>query len=65
MIEEPRGMSQMLLEVTRADFNGDGLEDILLFEYCRATEGTYRYGSVKYVTRTSPDAMFSDLAPAE
>lgn len=65
VIEAPRGMSQMLLEVTRADFNGDGLEDILLFEYCHATEGTYRYGSVKYVTRTSPDAMFSYLAPAE
>lgn len=65
VIEAPRGMSQMLLEITRADFNGDGLEDILLFEYCRATEGTYRYGGVKYVTRTSADALFSDLTPSE
>jgi len=28
-IEEPEGMGQFLAEVVRADFNGDGIEDIL------------------------------------
>jgi hypothetical protein len=29
-IEEPEGMGQQLIEVARADFSGDGIEDILL-----------------------------------
>jgi len=36
-IEEPEGMGQFLAEVVRADFNGDGIEDILLYEGCYAT----------------------------
>ena len=33
-VEELEGMGHQLLEVARADFDGDGIEDILLFEYC-------------------------------
>lgn len=57
-VVQPRGMGQQLVEVARADFNGDGLEDILVFEYCFATEGTLGYGSVRIITRSSPTSMF-------
>jgi hypothetical protein len=57
-IREPEGMGQQLVEVARADFNGDGIEDILLFEYCYATHGTLGYGGIRLITRTSPDGKF-------
>lgn len=58
-IEEPEGMGQQLIEVARADFDGDGIEDILLFEYCYATHGTMGFGGIRIVTRTSNDGKFS------
>jgi hypothetical protein len=61
-IEEPHGMGQQLVEVVRADFNGDGIEDILLFEYCYATEGTLGYGLVRIITRTSSTGMFETVS---
>lgn len=57
-IHEPEGMGQQLVEVARADFNGDGIEDILLFEYCYATHGTLGYGGIRIITRTSPAGKF-------
>ena len=33
-------MGQILVEIIKSDFNGDGIEDLLLFEYCYATHGT-------------------------
>ena len=60
-VEELEGMGQVLIEVTRADFNGDGMEDILLFEYCYATHGTLGFGGVRIITRLTADAMFSTL----
>lgn len=60
-IEEQEGMGQMLIEVTRADFNGDGIEDILLFEYCYATHGSMAWGNIKLVTRLAADAQFSNV----
>jgi hypothetical protein len=57
-IQEPEGMGQQLVEVARADFNGDGIEDILLFEYCYATHGTLGYGGIRIITRKSPDGQF-------
>jgi hypothetical protein len=60
-IVEPGGMGQQFIEVARADFNGDGIEDILLFEYCYATEGTLGYGCVRIITRTSETAMFETV----
>ena len=58
-IEEPDGgVGQQLIEVTRADFNSDGVEDILLFEYCYAIGGTMGYGGIKILTRTTRDGLF-------
>lgn len=58
VIEEHNGMGQQLVEVARADFNGDGVEDILLFEYCYATHGTLGYGGVRILTRKGPNNRF-------
>lgn len=58
---ESNGMGQQLIEVIRADLNGDGIEDILLFEYCYATEGTLGFGGVKMITRLNPIGMFELL----
>lgn len=60
-IEEPEGMGQQLIEVVRADFNGDGFEDMLLFEYCYATHGTFCFSGIRILTRTSPEGMFEEL----
>jgi len=61
-VAEPNGMGQQLIEVARADFNGDGIEEILLFEYCWATQGTLGYGGVRILTRTSADSPFELVA---
>jgi hypothetical protein len=63
-IVEPGGMGQQLIEVARADFNGDGIEDMLLFEYCYATEGTLGYGRIRIITRTSETGMFEPVSAA-
>jgi hypothetical protein len=57
-VAEPEGMGQQLIEVARADFNGDGIEEILVFEYCWATHGTLGYGDVKILTRKSTNSPF-------
>ncbi|MFM4822078.1 hypothetical protein ACEUDB_15665 [Aeromonas hydrophila] len=57
-IENPSGMGQQLIEVARADFNDDGIEDILLFEYCYATHGTLGFGGIKILTRKKTDSLF-------
>lgn len=51
-------MGQTLIEAVRADFNNDGAEDILLFEYCYATKGTLGYGNVIILTRNTPSSLF-------
>ncbi len=63
-IAEPEGMGQQLVEVARADFNGDGIEEILLFEYCYATHGTLGFGGVTILRRRGPDALFERVIPA-
>ena len=60
-IREPEGMGQSLVEVVRADFNWDGIEDILLFEYCYATHGTFGYGGIRILTRKSIDRQFETV----
>ena len=57
-VEEPEGMGQQLIEVARADFNCDSIEDILLFEYCYATHGSLGYGSIRILTRKSENGLF-------
>ncbi|PZM08255.1 hypothetical protein CPY51_29450 [Rhizobium tubonense] len=60
-IEEAHGMGQQLIEVVRADFNGDGIEDILLFEYCYATHGTLGFGGIRMITRKSATGRFTTI----
>ena len=60
-IREPEGMGQSLVEVVRADFNGDDIEDILLFEYCYATHGTFGYGRIRILTRKSIHGQFETV----
>ena len=60
-VREPEGMGQSLVEVVRADFNGDGIEDILLFEYCYATHGTFGYGGIRILTRKSINGKFETV----
>jgi len=61
-IAGPDGMGHQLIEVARADFNGDGIEDILLFEYCWATHGTLGYGGIRIMTRKTADGLFEFVA---
>ena len=58
LIIEGYGMGQWLTEVVRADLNGDGIEDMLLFEYCYATGGTLGYGGNRILTRQSSEDKF-------
>lgn len=51
-------MGQQLIEVARADFNNDGIEDILLFEYCYATHGTLGFGGIRILTRKTENGLF-------
>lgn len=61
VIQEPEGIGQMLIEVARADFNNDGIEDILLYEYGYATHGTLGFGGVTILTRRSAESPFEAL----
>jgi hypothetical protein len=63
VVEEPEGMGQQLVEVARADFNGDGIEDILLFGYCYATHGTLGFGGTIILTRKGPNGLFELVNP--
>ena len=55
------GYRQSLSEVVRADFNGDGIEDILLFEFgfwFSPVESSTPYGGITVLTRESKDGKF-------
>jgi hypothetical protein len=58
-------MARMLFEVMRADLDGDGIEDILVYWYERAIEGTYGDGGTLVLTRRSQEALLdiSELWP--
>lgn len=58
---ESNHMGQRIIEVARADFNGDGLEDILLFEYAWATGGTLGFGGIRILTRKSAGGVFEEI----
>lgn len=60
---EGNAMGQRLVEVARADFDGDGCEDILLFEYCYATQGTLGYGNIRLLSRKTSDGLFEIVSP--
>ena len=52
------GMRQNLTQVVRTDFNGDGLEDVLLYEAIYAVGGSHRAYDVIILTRKSADSKF-------
>jgi hypothetical protein len=58
-------MGQQLVEVARADFNGDGVEDMLVFEYCYATHGTLGFGGIRILTRKSANGKFEIVERAD
>ena len=53
-----RGLKQYLTEVVRADFNGDGTEDILFQEAVAAIGATYRIYNLIILTRKSSEAKY-------
>ncbi|WP_251961815.1 hypothetical protein [Pseudomonas sp. Marseille-Q5299] len=65
IVVESDSMGQKLVEVMRADLNGDGIEDILLFEYCYAIGGTFGFGGIKMITRSAPQSMFELVPPCD
>lgn len=48
------GFEQYFQEAARADFNGDGVEDVFVFTGGRAEGGTMGYSDCLILTRTSP-----------
>ena len=62
---EDDGMWQGLEEVVRADFNNDGIEDILVFEYHRAIGGTLGFGGIIVLTRKSVDRKLEEVRPPD
>lgn len=58
---ESLGMGHQLIEIARSDFNNDGFEEILLFEYAWATGGTLGFGGVRAITRKTADGMFEEV----
>ena len=58
---EGAGMGQELAEMVRADFNNDGIEDILFFEWDYAPLGTFGYRAICILTRTSMDGKFEEV----
>lgn len=61
IVVESNHMGQRIIEVARADFNGDGLEDILLFEYAWAIGGTLGFGGIRILTRKSAGGVFEEI----
>lgn len=57
-IESVHGLGQQLIEVTRADFNGFGFEEILVFDSFYAIGGSMGAGGVSILSRTSADSLF-------
>lgn len=55
---EYKHMTIRLTELFRADIDGDGIEDILIFSYSNAIGGTFGYGNVRLISRLSEDSHF-------
>jgi len=50
-----------MLEMMRADMNGDGIQDMLIHRGVGVIGGTYRSGSAMILTRLAQDEMFSTI----
>lgn len=60
---ENDGLRHHLTEVARADFNSDGIEDLLLSEAVHATQGTYRAYDMIVLTRKSMEGKYEKVEP--
>jgi hypothetical protein len=56
---EYRGCRTFMFELMRADFDGDGIEDLLIHWGGGPITGTYSSGTVVTLSRRSDDALFS------
>lgn len=61
LVQLEHSMHQTIWELLRADFNDDGIEDILVFSYLSAIGGTFGYGDVLTLTRLGPTEKLSIL----
>ncbi|MGH9775011.1 MAG: hypothetical protein ACRD50_08705 [Candidatus Acidiferrales bacterium] len=59
------GMQQSFREAARADFNGDGIEDILIFRGAVAEGGTMGYADYFVLTRTRPTGRLKLIETSE
>ncbi len=55
------GLTQRFEEIGRADFNGDGIEDIMIFSGGRVVGGTMGYSDHLILTRRQPTGPFEIL----
>lgn len=60
---EGSGMGQTLKEMVRADFNNDGIEDVLLFEHNYVKKATFASAGIIVLTRKSMNGKFEVLRP--
>lgn len=58
---EFEGEGYMMIEMIRADLNDDNIEDVLVFCYDYATEGTLGFGYTTKLTRTGVNKMFERI----
>lgn len=52
-----QGMERTIVELMRADIDGDGIEDVLVFIYDRAIGGTFGFGFSSLLTRHAEDSL--------
>jgi len=57
------GEGLIMVELLRADLNNDNIEEILVFCYSYATEGTLGFGYTNILTRLSVDSKFTEIEP--
>ena len=55
------GEGLMMIELLRADLNDDNIEDILVFCYSYATEGTLGFGYTNTITRLNNESKFIEI----
>jgi hypothetical protein len=56
------GYETLLIEQFRADVNGDGLEEMVVYSSGRPETGTMRLSEIRTFVRTSPNALLTGIA---